>query len=89
LIYQFFVSTLIAMSAKKKTKTGRPNLPANQAKDVLMQVRLQPAEKQAFSDAALLSGQGLSVWVRDRLRRIARQELEQAGREVPFLRSTF
>ena len=52
-----------------------------------LQIRLDSAEKQAFADAAALSGQSVSVWVRDRLRRIARQELQDAGREVSFLLS--
>ena len=45
------------------------------------------AEKRAFQDAAEIAGTPLSVWVRERLRRIARSELEEANRPVAFMRS--
>jgi hypothetical protein len=48
-------------------------------------MRLQEAEKQGFRLAAKLSGLELSAWIRERLRRVAREELEQAGKTVPFL----
>ena len=67
------------------TKRGRPNGPTGKAKGELMQVRLGSAEKQAFTDAAAMDGKDLSEWVRDRLRRLARQELERAGKSVAFL----
>jgi hypothetical protein len=73
------------MARRKVPKQGRPKLPADQVKDVLLQVRVQPVEKQGFIDAAQLSGQNVSVWIRDRLRRIARQELEAIGAPVAFL----
>lgn len=50
-----------------------------------LQVRLAADEKAAFSAAAALDGKGLSEWLRDRLRRNARQELEAHGQLVPFL----
>jgi uncharacterized protein (DUF1778 family) len=50
-----------------------------------IQIRLQPKEKQAFEKAAELAGVALSAWVRERLRRIARQELVSMGQQVPFL----
>jgi uncharacterized protein (DUF1778 family) len=50
-----------------------------------MQIRVSSAEKQAFAQAAELDGKNPSEWVRDRLRRVCRQELEQAGRPVAFL----
>jgi hypothetical protein len=46
---------------------------------------LEVAEKQAFKDAAELAGLPLSTWVRERLRRAAREELEEAHRPVAFL----
>lgn len=49
-----------------------------------MKLRLQPEEKQAFEEAAQLSGLALSAWVRERLRRAARIELEDAGKPVAF-----
>jgi uncharacterized protein (DUF1778 family) len=64
-------------------KRGRPRKPNGKAEH--MQVRLDEAEKQAFADAAALSGQSVSVWVRDQLRRAARQQLEEAGQPVSFL----
>lgn len=64
-------------------KRGRP--PKEQTKAGLLDVRLDPAEKQAFKDAADLAGLALSAWVRERLRLAARKELEEAGRTVAFL----
>jgi predicted HicB family RNase H-like nuclease len=51
----------------------------------LLQVRVADAEKQAFEEAASLSGLALSAWVRERLRLVAAKELETAGRPVAFL----
>ena len=69
----------------KQANRGRPQGSTGKAKDDLMQIRLDAAEKQAFADAAALDGKDLSEWVRDRLRRLARQELEQAKMLVAFL----
>jgi uncharacterized protein (DUF1778 family) len=55
-------------------------------KTELMQLRLQPAEKEAFQKAADTAGIALSGWVRERLRRAAVRELEDAGKSIPFLR---
>jgi uncharacterized protein (DUF1778 family) len=52
-----------------------------------LQIRLQPREKEAFEIAAKLSGIALSSWVRERLRRSATRELEEAGRQIPFLQA--
>lgn len=68
----------------KKRRMGRPPKAAGEAREYRMQVRLEETERQGFTDAARISGQELSVWVRDRLRRIAREELEHAGLDVPF-----
>jgi uncharacterized protein (DUF1778 family) len=51
----------------------------------LLQLRLSPREKKAFQDAAELSGIAVSAWIRERLRRAATRELEDAGREIAFL----
>jgi hypothetical protein len=51
----------------------------------LLQLRVQPSEKESFQRAADLAGVALSAWVRERLRRVARQELVAAGEQVPFL----
>lgn len=50
-----------------------------------IQIRLQPEEKQAFEEAAKLSGIALSAWVRERLRSAAIRELEGVGIPVPFV----
>jgi uncharacterized protein (DUF1778 family) len=52
-----------------------------------MEFRLEPDEKTAFQAAADLAGVPLSSWVRERLRRAARRELEEADQKVPFLKS--
>lgn len=49
-------------------------------------IRLEPEEKQAFEEAAELAGVPVSSWVRERLRRAARRELEEANRTIPFLK---
>jgi uncharacterized protein (DUF1778 family) len=54
-------------------------------KTQILQLRLQAAEKETFQKAADLAGVALSSWVRERLRRIARQELITAGQQIPFL----
>jgi uncharacterized protein (DUF1778 family) len=56
------------------------------AKTDSLKFRIQPTEKEAFQQAADLSGIALSAWIRERLRRAATKELEDAGRDVPFLR---
>ncbi len=52
-----------------------------------LDVRVTESEKQAFKDAAGLAGVPLSAWVRERLRRIARTELEDADLPVAFVKS--
>jgi uncharacterized protein (DUF1778 family) len=66
-------------------KTGRPKNPPGKSKDDYLELRLDAAEKQAFKDAAELAGMALSVWVRERLRKVARKELEDADKPVAFL----
>jgi hypothetical protein len=66
-------------------KRGRPKLPKGTTKQDWLEMRLHPAEKQSFRDAAELSGMALSVWVRERLRKVARKELEEANKPVAFL----
>ena len=50
-----------------------------------LEVRVGVAEKQAFRDAAELAGVPLSVWMRERMRRAAVRELEEAARPIAFL----
>lgn len=52
-----------------------------------IEFRLEPSEKEAFSAAADLAGVPLSSWMRERLRRAARKELEDANQPVPFVKS--
>jgi uncharacterized protein (DUF1778 family) len=73
------------MKNPTKKKRGAPKKAPSKAKSELLQIRVRPAEKRAFADAADLDGKTLSEWMRDRLRRLSHQELEQAGRIVPFL----
>jgi uncharacterized protein (DUF1778 family) len=51
-----------------------------------LQIRLSPDEKEAFEQAAGLSGLALSSWVRERLRNAAIRELESAGVQIPFVK---
>lgn len=58
----------------------------NDGKRHMLEVRLEPGEKEAFKSAADLAGIPLSAWVRERLRRVARKELEEAGQPIAFLK---
>jgi uncharacterized protein (DUF1778 family) len=51
-----------------------------------IRIRLEPEEKRAFQEAAGVAGLALSAWIRERLRREARIELERAGKKIPFIR---
>lgn len=73
------------MKTPRKKRPGRPPKGSDKIRGVRLDMRLEEVEKEAFRIAAELSGLDLSAWIRERLRRIARQELEQAGRDVPFL----
>lgn len=66
-------------------KRGRPPGHTGKAKSESIEVRMSDAEKTAFQAAADLSGLSLSSWVRERLRRAARAELEDVGKPVAFL----
>lgn len=68
-----------------KKKLGAPKKSPDKARSVLMQFRVTPPEQQAIQIAADFDGKKLSEWIRDRLRRIARDELEKAGLPNPFL----
>jgi uncharacterized protein (DUF1778 family) len=66
-------------------KRGAPRKPTAKAKRDLIQIRVGAAEKAAFEQAAELDGKKLSEWMRDRLRRLSREELQAHGQTVPFL----
>jgi uncharacterized protein (DUF1778 family) len=53
-----------------------------------IKLRVSPAEKAGFQQAADLAGVALSAWVRERLRSAARRELTEAGEQVPFYKRT-
>lgn len=69
----------------KAKKRGRPVKSKTDSKAHLLQVRLQAAEKDGFEQAAAMAGLGLSTWVRERLRTIARKELSEYGKTPKFL----
>ena len=50
-----------------------------------MLIRIDDSEKVGFEKAAGLSGLNLSAWARERLRRAAVRELEEASQPIPFI----
>ena len=50
-----------------------------------LQVRLSDGDKRSIELAAEISGISVSAWVRERLRKNARIELQASGVKVPFL----
>ena len=56
-------------------------------KTEMLKIRVDSLEKQAFEDAAGIAGLPLSAWIRERLRRMAVRELEDAGRPIAFLQT--
>jgi hypothetical protein len=73
------------MKTTRKKRLGRPPKGSDKIKGIRLDMRLETVEKEGFRRAAELAGLDLSAWIRERLRQIARKELEQAGQEVPFL----
>jgi hypothetical protein len=74
-----FVGTLIYM------KTGRRKKKPDAVKADYIEVRCEESEKQAFRAAAEAAGLPLSGWIRERLRKVARKELEDMDMPVAFL----
>ena len=64
-------------------KPGRPK--KINPLDEYIELRVSEPEKQAFRDAAERSGLPLATWMRQRLRRVASRELENADLPVAFL----
>ena len=62
----------------KKVGRGRPPKGSDKVKSTRLDIRLTEVEKTGFSDAAELAGLELSAWIRERLRLIAKKELEAA-----------
>lgn len=52
---------------ERKVKVGRPPLPKGEAKAIVLQSRVQPAEKSAYQKAAKSAGVDLSTWIRQTL----------------------
>jgi predicted HicB family RNase H-like nuclease len=57
----------------KAKKVGRPKLPKGHAKAIVLQSRVQEAEKKAYERAAKAEGKDLSTWVRETLNRSVNQ----------------
>ena len=70
------------MRKRPGSKNGGAVPPAKSANVI---IRVSVLEKESFKEAAILAGQALSVWIRDRLRRVAREELENGQKPVAFL----
>ena len=54
---------------EKRKKVGRPPLAKGEAKDVVVQSRVQPAERDKYRKAAKAANLDLSTWVREVLNR--------------------
>ena len=54
---------------EKKAKVGRPRMPKGEAKAIVLQSRVQPAEREKYQKAARAAGVDLSTWVRQTLNR--------------------
>ena len=54
---------------EKKPKVGRPKLAKGEAREIVLQSRVQPSEKAAYQKAAKSEGKDLSTWVRETLNR--------------------
>jgi predicted HicB family RNase H-like nuclease len=54
------------MPGKSKTKVGRPSL-GKDARNVVLQSRVQESEKEAYQKAAKAEKKDLSTWVRETL----------------------
>jgi uncharacterized protein (DUF1778 family) len=74
------VGTLKTM---KKTKQSRKDPDA--VKTEYIEMRVEKSEKDTFRAAADAAGLPLSGWIRQRLRRDAKKELEDLGLPVAFL----
>ena len=70
------------MESKRR---GRPPKGSDKVRGIRLDMRLNEAEKEGFRAAAELAGLDLSAWIRERLRLVARKELEDANRPIPFL----
>lgn len=51
----------------KRAKVGRPKLAKGEAREPIVQFRVQPSEKAAYQKAAKSEGKDVSTWVRETL----------------------
>ena len=51
----------------QRKKVGRPKFAKGEAKAIVLQSRVQEAEKKAYQRAAKAEGKDLSTWVRETL----------------------
>ena len=54
-------------------------MPESTPKDVRLDMRISQEDKDLFQRAAELDGRTMSNWIRDRLLRSARQEIEEGS----------
>jgi len=66
-------------------KAGRPKKKPDAVKTEWIEMRVEKSEKDAFRAAAEAAGLPLSGWIRQRLRRDAKRELEDLNLPVAFL----
>jgi predicted HicB family RNase H-like nuclease len=52
---------------KKSKKVGRPKLAKGEAREPIIQFRVQPSEKTAYQKAATARGVDVSSWIRQTL----------------------
>lgn len=76
------------MTTTRRAKRGRPRKGPDNIKGIRLDIRIAEAEKQVFRAAAELAGLDLSAWIRERLRQVAKEELQESGCPVPFMRTT-
>ena len=62
------------------------NDPESETQSESVLLRLKPSEKAGFTEAAQIAGAPLAVWMRERLRAVATEELAKAGRKSPFIK---
>jgi antitoxin component of RelBE/YafQ-DinJ toxin-antitoxin module len=61
----------------EKRPRGRPEIPEEERKGVIVACRVDAEERAQFDQAAERAGLRLSDWLRDRLRAAARRELRK------------
>jgi uncharacterized protein (DUF1778 family) len=66
-------------------KAGRPKKQPDAVKTEYIEMRVEKSEKDTFRAAADAAGLPLSSWIRQRLRRDAKKELEDLELPVAFL----